>query len=53
MGTVSVITKEHIYALADDGERQFDILPRYAASEPGPNPGHESLVGAGHVAQGV
>ena len=53
MGTVSVIMKEHSYALADGGERQFDILPRSAASEPGPNPGHQSLAGAGHVAQGV
>lgn len=53
MGTVSVITKEHSYALADGGERQFDVLPCSAASELGPNPGHESRAGAGHVAQGV
>ena len=51
MGTVSVITKEHSYALADGGERRFEILPR--ERELGLHPGHESRAGAGHVAQGV
>ena len=55
MGTVSVITKEHSYALADGAQRRFDILPRSAASEREPrlHPSHESRAGAGHVSQGV
>jgi len=28
MGAASVITKDHSQALADNGQRQFDILPR-------------------------
>lgn len=56
MGTAStMITKNHSQALADSGQRQFDILPCSAASDrnPGLYPGHESRAGASHVAQGV
>src|SRR5688572_15421145 len=55
MGTASVITKDHSQALADSGQRRFDILRRSAASErePRPHPSHESRVGSGHIAQGV
>src|SRR5262245_55724184 len=51
LGTASMITKDHSQALADSGQRQFDILP--SEREPGPHPGHESSVRAGHVAKGV
>src|SRR5262245_17234041 len=55
LGTASVITKDHSQALADSGQRQFDILRRSAASEREPrlHPRHDSSVSAGHVAKGV
>jgi hypothetical protein len=49
LGTAIVITKDHSQALADSGQRQFDILGRSAASEREPrlHPSHESRAGAG------
>src|SRR5215467_3052581 len=55
LGTASVIMKDHGQALADSGQRQFDILRRSAASEceHRAHPSHDPRVGAGHVTQGI